>query len=164
MSKYCSNCGAELGEGISFCGSCGAPVQQEEASQVNYGTYSAPAPRAQSMAEFLRLPENAKLFSGIKSSAIICYICAGFTAIAAILASNPFMFIDVLLVLGLGLGIQLKQSRVCAILLTALAAFNMISGIVQNGTASGWLIIIAAIYACINTFKLSKAWKEYSGQ
>lgn len=34
-SKHCSGCGRDLGEGVSFCASCGAPVKGTEAAQLH---------------------------------------------------------------------------------------------------------------------------------
>ena len=37
MSKFCSNCGTELKEGVKFCEKCGSPVKDENKQKVYSG-------------------------------------------------------------------------------------------------------------------------------
>lgn len=69
--------------------------------------------------------------------------------------------IDVAILVGLGVGIHLKQSKVCAIILLVYAVVNAVLVTMQSGTFGGWLPLIAGIYAVIYTLKLDKAWKAY---
>lgn len=118
--------------------------------------------KAETKKEFLELPQNSKIKKELRSNAIICYVCAGISlALALFVLKQPTILIDVVLVLGLALGIHLKQSRVCAVLLCAYAVVNAIFGYVQNGKVSGYLILLAGIYSVITTFKIDKLWKSY---
>ena len=121
-----------------------------------------PYPQKLSKREFLHHPNLKKCCSNIKGSAITLYVCAVITAILSIFVlGNIFAIVDVAIVVGLGLGIHLGQSRVCAIICLVYAAFTFIYMTIENGRASGYLILIAAIYAVIATFQFQKAWKEY---
>ena len=70
----------------------------------------------------------------------------------------------VALLIGLGLGIHLKQSRACAVAPCVIGVINVIVGIATSGTPSGYLVLIAGILAIVYTFKLEKAWQQYQAQ
>ena len=128
---------------------------------------SQPAqPIALTKAEFLDLPENAQLKKTIKSSAVILYVCAAITGLAGflVLDAGAFILLDVAIMVGLGLGIHLKQSKGCAIALLIYSVVSCVLTIISTGKVSGWLIIIAGIYAVSATFKLDKQWKQYRQQ
>ena len=128
---------------------------------------SQPAqPRALTKSEFLGLPENAQLKKTIKSSAVILYVCAAITGLAGflVLDSGALILLDVAIMAGLGLGIHLKQSKGCAIALLIYSVVSCVLTIISTGKVSGWLIIIAGIYAVSATFKLDKQWKQYRQQ
>lgn len=114
--------------------------------------------------EFLKLPENKKYRKEINGAAIICYICAGITLLASLATGSFSSIIDVIILLGLGLGIHLAQSKVCAIILTIYGAINMIIITAANGSLGGWLPLVAGIFALVYTIKLSKAWKAYNAE
>lgn len=183
MARFCSNCGTALKDDQVFCPNCGArtatsgvsfpddsnqPFTTPVSDQSQGFVPPAYSYRSQggsfkctTKKEFLALPENKKIRSQIRSAGIICYICGGITLVVALIFMNMMTLLDVALVVGLGLGVHLAQSRVCAILLTVYAAFSVIVGIVVNGTISGWLLVVAAVVSVICTFNLEKAWKAY---
>lgn len=66
-----------------------------------------------------------------------------------------------LIIVGLGIGIMIGQSRVCAGIALALSAYNMISSIVQTHRFTGYLPFIASIYAVYATVEFNNAWKQY---
>ncbi len=120
------------------------------------------APIVATKKDFLNLPENKKLRSNINASGIICYICAGITLLVSVIAAGSIAsLLDVLLLVGLGLGVHLAQNKVCAIILLVYACINTIISIVALGTFGGWLVLLAGIFATIYTIKLDKAWKAY---
>ena len=123
-------------------------------------------PRADTKKEFLALPENRKLRSNIRSVGIICYFCAAITAAAGyfLLDAGEFILLDVAILLGLGLGVHLGHSKVCAIVLLLYALVSAVLTCIDSGTFSGWLVILAGIYAVISTFRLDKQWKAYREQ
>lgn len=170
--KQCPKCGQFFDDSATFCSACGAALDGGSADDSGrpypptplYSDpgQSGPAQRVATKQEFLKLPENAKTKKEIMTTAIVSYICAGLTAAVMIGANGNFTaIVDVLLLIGLGLGIQLKQSRVCAILLCVDGAVSVIVSLLAAGTPSGYLILIAGIFAIVYTFKLDKAWKQY---
>ncbi len=165
--KQCPKCGQFFDDSASFCSACGAVLggdsQGVDFTPEPISYPGQPGPRkAATKQELLNLPENAKMKKEIKTIAIISYICAGLTAAVMIGANGNFTaIVDVLLLIGLGLGIQLKQSRVCAILLCVDGAVSVIVSLLAAGMPSGYLILIAGIFAIVYTFKLDKAWKQY---
>ncbi len=149
--KQCVQCGQFSEDSAAFCTACGAPLSQRDHR-----------PRAATKKEFLALPENGKLKKEIRSNAIICYVCAGISLVLALFVlKSPYMLIDVAILLGLGLGIHLAQSRVCAVMLCVYAVINTGIGFLENGKFSGYLVLLAGIYSVISTFKIEKQWKEY---
>ena len=156
--KYCPNCNQPCEDTETFCGNCGANLNAAPDPSAAYGA----APRVSTKKEFLNLPENKKVKNEIKTAGIICYICAGITLLASFATNTfPLSLLDVAILVGLGLGIHLAHSRVCAIILTIYAASSMIIGIIQTGRPSGYLVLIAGIFAVIYTFKAEKLWKQY---
>lgn len=182
--KNCPYCGQPNQDSAKFCTSCGAALT-EQAPDTNtvsnslyaekpsytpsepiapapaYAPATAYAPAVTTKKEFIQLPENAKLKKELKTSGILCYVCAGITLVMGLLGENYYIILDVALLVGLGLGIHLKQSKGCAIALAIYAVINMIVGLSVNGQPSGWLILLAGVYAVIYSVKLDKAWKQY---
>ena len=124
------------------------------------------APRASSKREFLELPDNKKLKKDIRTSAIICYVGAGLSGLVGFLSSDigAYILLDVAIMLGLGLGIHLKQSKGCAVALLAYAVASCVLTVISSGKFSGWLIILAGVYAVSATFRLDKLWKAFEQQ
>ena len=159
--KQCPNCGSNQPDETKYCAVCGSALPDGPDARAQ--AY-APAEIAHTRKEFLSLPENAGLKKQMVTSAIFCYVCAGITLAVAMFtfdAGNYYPLIGVALLLGLGLAVHLGQSRVCAVILCAYGVLNAVIGLVQNGRISGYLILLAGVYAVISTFKLDKQWKEY---
>lgn len=169
--KNCPYCGQPNQDSAKFCTSCGAALAEQApdtgagslyAEKPSYASAAPYTPVVTTKKEFIDLPENAKLKKELKTSGIICYICAGITLVMGLLVSgNYYIILDVALLVGLGLGIHLKQSKACAIALAIYGVISMVVGLVVNGQPSGWLILLAGVYAVIYAFKLDKAWKQY---
>ena len=158
----CPVCGEELQPSQQFCPSCGAKQPAGQPWGNPYANAGAAEDRNISKSEFCRSHAPDKVRRNIRASAILCYISAAVTAVFAILF-NPFMFLDVIIVLVLGLLIHLKQSRVCAVLLLAYSLFNGVVMLLSTGKFSGWLIILAGAFAVIYTFQAEKAYHEFRG-
>lgn len=183
----CEKCGQWIDEGNKTCSKCGAPVGTDNAqnagagqpnmSNINagfnagagqpgpdgYGMNGMPGGQApMTKDQFYRHPNIASVKSQIVGAGIICYIVAGLNLVLSFIAGTFFAtIVDVLLIVGMGLGIHLARSRVCAIILTVYGALNMIIMTIQQETLSGWWILLAGIYAIIYTFKYQGAWAEY---
>lgn len=134
-----------------------------------YGEWDNPAgnpyvtPRAQlTQKEFYRHGAMSKIRGNIIVCAVIAYISAATTFLVNVLFVQYFFgIVDVLLLLGLGLGIQLGKSRACAIVLLVYSVINMLFSLVTTGRLGGYLVVICGVYAVISTFQFQKAWKEY---
>ena len=112
--------------------------------------------------EFLKLPENKRMRKEINGAAIICYVCAGITLLMCLITGNLSCILDVILLVGLGLGVHLAHNRVCAIILLVYGTLNMVSMSMQMGSFSGYLPFFAGLGSTMYTIKLSKAWKAYN--
>ena len=69
--------------------------------------------------------------------------------------------LDAFLLLGLALGIHIGKSRACAVIVLVYSILNCLYALISTGKMSGYLIIIAGIYATIYTFKARKEYKDY---
>ena len=121
-------------------------------------------PKVQTLKEFASLKENKTAKSYITAGAILSYVTAAVSAVAAVAGGNLFILVDVALVLGLGLGVHLGRSRVCAVLLGVYGLYNTIFTLITQHTFGGWLLLLAAVFAIMGTFKLQKDWKAYQAE
>lgn len=159
----CPTCGTEVPAGQKYCPSCGAQQKTDQP----WGTPGTPSPsenREITKAEFYRNHAPDKIRNNIRGSAILCYISAVVTAVVAVLAANPFMFIDVAIILGVGLAIHLKQNRACAVVLLVYGIASCLLTLLQTGRFTGWLIILAGVFAVIYTFRLEKEYRAFRGE
>ncbi len=144
-------------------------AQQPQYPNGPYAPNRVQAPRVNTKKEFLNLPANAKLKKELSAAAIICYICAGLTLLLSFALGSQVegpvdytsTIISVAIILGLGLGIHLKQSRLCAVLLLIVSIGSTVITFIQTQQFGGWLVIVAGVIAVIYTFQLEKKWKEY---
>ena len=156
----CPTCGTEVQPDQKYCPSCGTVQRADQP----WGTPGAPSAAAGdreiTKGEYYRNQAPDKMRRSILGSAILCYISAAVTAVFAVLA-NPFMFVDAAIVLGLG--IHLKQSRVCSVILLIYGLFSCVTVLMQTGRLGSWLIILAGVFAVINTFQLEKEYRAFRG-
>lgn len=186
---YCSNCGAQIADVAAFCPDCGAQwngtafvpraeqsaeeQQPDSAYRQQDSAYQQPAQQAYTMRPaFADTPagldrstfinEHAKNAKSCKTAAIFGYACAGITLVFSIIQGfSAWILIDLALIVGLCVPIQIKKSRVCAVLFMAYALFSCISSSISMGTLAGWWILVAAILALTGTFGCEKEWKSY---
>ncbi len=144
----CLVCGAEIPDQAQFCTNCNAPTGYEN------------APLSQS--EFLKHPSMKKCKGSITSAAIVLYACAGITLLLnVILAQRLTAFLDIILLIGLGIGIQIGRSRICAVVATVYGVINVVVLFMMTGKISGWWILVAGIIGITSTFQYHSAWKRY---
>ena len=144
----CIVCGAESADLSHFCTIC---IAQS-------GFENAPL----SDSEFFKHPSMKKCKGSITSAAIILYACAGLTLLLnVVLAQRVTAFLDIILLIGLGIGIQLGKSRICAVVATVYGVINVIVLFMMTGKISGWWILVAGIIAITATFQYHSAWKRY---
>lgn len=175
---FCKECGKELIDGAGFCSHCGAsqteqpavppvdrpavqpeiPVEYDKKGRVVPNPLRAPAGLTKK--EFFR--SYSKTRSNIVAAAVIGYIAAGATLLLNLITGfYPLIFLDVGILLVMSLLVHLKQSRVCAVILLAYSAFNCIFGLIVSGQLTGWMIIIAGIFAVMGAFAFHKEWNAY---
>ena len=166
----CSICGTQISDSVQFCTNCTVPVnhikqpEEQSAYTEQFSNQQAKqAPNAMmSKNEFYRQPALKKYRICINITASLLYFSATVTFLVHILiAENILGLIDVLLLIGFALGIQIGKSRIVSIIITIYASFNTIYMLVETGNFNGWLILIAGISAIIYTFGFQKAWKNY---
>lgn len=102
--------------------------------------------------------------SQVITAAVFAYISAAMTLILGVLTGNFLVIIDVLLVLGLGLGVHLGKSRACAIILTVYFILNKILQWATgefSGIYMAVIFIIGFVMGIVGTFAFQKQWKAY---
>ena len=126
---------------------------------------------------FLNHPSVTKLKKNLNVVAILSYVIGGFNFILGFIA-NPMMkllygentsgpgfalgfFFSGILMIGLGVGIHIAQSRVCACGILGFAILNTILTLIYYKEFGGWLILVIGISAVSATFAFQKAWNEY---
>jgi len=129
----------------------------------SYGNPYGTPQRVTDKKAFLQLPENKKFRSEIKGAAILGYVCAGVTLLlSVIVGGNLFGLIDIAILVGLSLGIQMTANKLWAILMTVYGGINLIITIALTGSLGGWLPLVAGIIALVYISKLDKAWDAYN--
>ncbi len=180
----CMSCGRANEQGAQFCKSCGAQLSQSDNSQQGMNNSASDSDVAfkqnngyqqydisenvyvgttrMTKKEFDKCESIKPITKNLMVAAIITYVIGIISFVVnVIVAGNIFGILDVVIVVGLGLGIQLAKSRACAVALGAYSLFNLIFMMILTGRPGGWLIIICAVYAIIYTFKYQKIWNKY---
>lgn len=122
-NRICTNCGNQIEDGAASCPDCGAPVMTESAKSGQKTDREQPLDRK----AFCQHPNTRHISKQLKVCGIILYILGiinfwNYLVIGVI----AMAFFELILWIGLGMGIHLKQSRVCAIVVTVIGALNMI--------------------------------------
>lgn len=111
--------------------------------------------------EFYIKYANKKDKGNIQAAVICAFIIVAVNLLLGIIAKNYFVLIDVLLIGGLALGIQIGKSRVCAVLLLAYSVISLLFTLILTGRVTGWWVVLVGICAVRGTFTLHKDYKEY---
>ena len=155
----CPSCGKPVEDPWGSCPACGAALGSKAAGD------GSQQPVQISKREFYKTHASKSVRSNVRTGAILAYVVAGISLVAGILLmGNPFILVDVVIVVLLGLGVQLLQSRVCGILLLVYSIFSCLLTTIANGRVSGWWLIIAGICAVTSTFKLHKEYRAFCGR
>ncbi len=112
--------------------------------------------------EFNKNEKVKPLISQIRAVAITAYILILINVVVMVVTSQYGLIVDILIILGLSLGIHLVKSRVCAIILLVYSLGNIIYISISREQLAGYWIALVAIGAVSATFKYGKAWKEYT--
>ena len=111
--------------------------------------------------EFYAKYANKRDKGNIRWAAILSYVCAAISLAAGLLMQNYLIVIDVALVVGLALGIQIAKSRACAVLLLVYSCINTIIMSISYKRVSGWWLIFVGIWAVMGTFNFHKDYRKY---
>lgn len=130
----------------------------------NYSNEKA-APRARTRDEFFQT-DGSEFAKSCHTSSGMCFVCAGMTLVIMVfIMHNWLSIIDVGLLIGLGLGIHLKQSSTCAVILLVYGIINWLINLIATGNYfGGVLVLLAGIFGVIKTTKANSAWVEYQSQ
>lgn len=129
--------------------------------------------------EFFKTMLDKGVRDEVMTGAVMGYVCFGFSLLASLVlrfafddAGNPYMVIDLAVFLLMAAGIQLLQSRACAVILLVYyligqgllvytqiqeGAFHMISGRV----VFIFIFANAFVKSVKGTFRFHEAWKQY---
>lgn len=99
--------------------------------------------------------------ANINGAGIVAYLCAAISLIFGLVQQNYGVIFDVVLVVGLGLGVHLAKSRVCSILLLIYGCINTLVYLLTTGRVGGWWLIIVGIYGIKATFHLHKEYQQF---
>lgn len=174
----CPGCGAPvmaqgggLGSQMNTVRAEGGPVNTAAKGEMGENSpYSGYTESQLNRKGFYKHPNVSSLSRQIKACAIAMYILAGLNlGFYLFLSGRIFVTLEsvvtavVLFVflLGLGLGIHLGQSRICAVILTVYGVYNAGVSYINSGKFSGWAFLLVGCYALSATFKFQKAWKKY---
>ncbi|MBQ9148698.1 MAG: hypothetical protein IJX69_03935 [Oscillospiraceae bacterium] len=140
----------------------GQPYQQPQYQPYNPQPVDdyKPIPVGQvvSMGEYRRHYTPKSFRKQVRTTCIVGYVFTGINLIMAI-AFNPFVFIDVVILLGLLLGIHLGKSKGCAIGMIVYSTISMILSLAQ-GTFGGWLWLAVGVGMLITFNKVDQHYKE----
>lgn len=111
--------------------------------------------------EYINNYADEKIIKNINIAAIVGYVCLGITAITGIIALNMAVLLEVIIMLGFLLGMHLGKKKWCAMVFMCIAILDCVVSLIFAGRPSGWMVIIAGIWA-VNSFnKLDKAYSTF---
>lgn len=154
----CEGCGAELEKGAIICPQCGRAVERTEPTvDENFAT------NPMTKKEFYKLGAMKSCRVNINSCAALLYFSAAVTAVVSLIGMEGIAssLLDAIVLLVLGLLIQLTRSRVAAIVAAAYGLLGMVISIASTGQRSGYLIVLAGIWAVYYTFQFHSRWNKY---
>lgn len=129
-----------------------APVAEENPYGQDFANYQT---EYVSKEEFMKNHETLK--KNVKVIAIISYVLIGLNALMILL--NPFVIIDLVILLICTLGVHLKKKKGFAIALLAYGIFSVIVGLLSSAGPTGWMWIVFGI---MYMTQINKAEKEYN--
>ena len=127
------------------------------------GAYPVFPEDAQKLPADITKKEYIKHYAGdnfkrnLRNVAIVGYVAAGLNLLVALL-SNVYALIDVVIILGVTLGMHLGKSKGCAVALLIYSIYAMVSSVIYTGSLGGSLLLAMGIMA-VRTF--NRAEKRY---
>ena len=112
--------------------------------------------------DFINLPQMGNVKKNINVCAGLLYFSSLITLLYGFIADFPeIFFLDVGLLIILGVWLQLTYSKICGLIILAYGIFDVVIWIIKFGQLGGILLAIVGIIAVSATFKYDKAWGEY---
>ena len=112
--------------------------------------------------EFIKIPAMEKIRQIWKVTWIGLYVVVVFNLLMLLILEQPYLLVDVILILGLNLGIHLGFNRGCAVAVFAYAVFNVCYMLYAEGQLGGVLILLFGALAIRSTRAFHKAWNNYT--
>ena len=78
--------------------------------------------------------------------------------------ANPIGIVLGIIIAGLVLGFHLAKNKICAIVWLILVSLDCIVSIATVGSPSGWIMIIAGVWAVKALNKADKEYKAFKGE
>ena len=128
------------------------PVAEETPYGQDFANYQT---QYVSKEDFLKTHEVLK--KNVKVIAIVSYVLIGLNALMILL--NPFIIIDIVILLVCTLGAHLKKKKGFAIGLLVYGIFSVIVGLLTSSGPTGWMWIVFGI---LYITQINKAEKEYA--
>lgn len=159
---YCANCGAVMPQGSVYCPYCGhanatantapnyannyaggapaygsaAPVYDPYNPNPTQRPNMPPMGEMVSKADYLKKYSSQAFRQGIKTGAIIGYVLCGIVALTILV--TPLAIIDLVIYLGLTLGVHLAKNKICAFGILGYGVLGCILGLILSGSFTGW--------------------------
>ncbi|MCH5186410.1 MAG: hypothetical protein J1F64_09870 [Oscillospiraceae bacterium] len=111
--------------------------------------------------EYIEKYASPFLRNDIKKAAVAGYICSGISAVIWIVLGNPMAIFEILVAVGLLLGMHLGKSKACAIIYLCMACLDCLVGLIATGRPTGWIIIATGIYAVKTFVTIDKQYAEF---
>ena len=138
-----------------------AETVEEEVPAIESEPQQAPVLPA-SKKEYYKKYAAQGFYYNLRITAILGYVLCGISALTALV--NPFVLLDVLIFLGLTLGMHLGKSKGCAIGITVYAALSMALVFAMTDTIGGWAWLIVGIYGIILFNNADKRYRKMMEQ
>lgn len=155
----CEKCGNWVEDGVAICPSCREPVI---AGNPSWSLWQEPGLGRWA---FFKHPNVSPLRNRLAGCGKGMCLMAMLNGVCLYLLDDNIRLavISVIFWSGLGMGIYLGQSRVCAIILTVLGLYIAISSldIMSMEVGISYVYPLIGVFGTIDTFKFHKAWKQY---
>lgn len=159
VAQYCMQCGTRIIDGGNFCMQCGSPAVIPATQAVTpMNSRAASIPADVTRKKYFREYAGDGFNSNIRVIAICAYVMCGLLAVTAIM--NPYSLIDALAFFVLTLGMHLRKSEGCAIVILAYSVVGFIFALVYSHSVVGVGWIVIGIYSVMAFHSAGKRWKQ----
>lgn len=114
--------------------------------------------------EYMKKYAAENVRKDIRNAAITGYICSGLTLVLGTAMINPAGVFLGFIIAGLVLGFHLAKSKACAIIWLIIVSVDCIISLATIGKPSGWLMIVAGVWAVKALNRADKEYKAFRGE